>query len=520
MTGAALPLLLYAAVAVPLAAALMSLVPGWRHWQMAVLPWVPLPALLAALLVPEGTVAPLPGVLLGSGLMFDTLARLFLGFSAFLWMAAGAHAARTLADRPAPFAGFWLLTLSGNMLAVLAADVVAFYMGFAALSLAAWGLVIHSGTPEARRAGRVYIRLAVLGESLLVMAMMLGAATAGSVVIGDVSAALATAPDRGLAVGLLIAGFGIKAGLMPLHVWLPLAHPAAPVPASAVLSGAIVKAGILGLLRFLPFDAAMADWGAVLVAAGFFTALVGAILGMMQTRPKTALAYSTLSQMGLVCAAIGVGLAAPLDAGARAALFGAVALYIVHHGLAKGALFLAVDAVPAGPWWARAAGFLTALAIAGLPLTGGALAKAVLKAGLGSGAVVWLATFSAVATTILMLHAVRLIANSPAKGAPPPRLPFAVLALAAPVAGWAVASTLDPAAAAAALAPAKLFDALWPVALGAAIWAAAARWQWRWSWRAPEGDLVVAYERLGARVAALVSSAASVRLRKARAGRG
>ena len=71
------------------------------------------------------------------------------------------------------------------------------------------------------------------------------------------------APGRDLIIGLLLAGFGLKAGLVPLHVWLPLAHPAAPMPASAVLSGAIIKAGIIGLIRFLPRGGALPEWGVV-----------------------------------------------------------------------------------------------------------------------------------------------------------------------------------------------------------------------------------------------------------------
>lgn len=492
-TGA---LLLYATVAVPLALAIAALSPALRPALARLLWLAPVPALGAALIVPTGTIAPLPGVLLGAGLVLDMTARVFLGFTALLWLAAGMHARQTIRERPGPFAGFWLLTQTGNLLAILAGDVIAFYLGFAALSLAAWGLVVHSGSGEARRAGRVYIRLAVLGETFLVMAFMLGAGAAGSILIPEVRAAIGASPERGLAIGLLIAGFAIKAGLMPLHVWLPLAHPAAPVPASAVLSGAIVKAGILGLARFLPLEVAVPGWGSLLVGAGLATAFLGAVLGLMQPRAKTALAYSTLSQMGLLCAGLGVALAAAPDAAALALLLAATALYALHHGLAKGAMFLAVDAVPGGPRWLSVVALLTALAIAGLPLTGGALAKAALKPALPDGIVSLLFTLSAVTTTLLMLHAWRLIAHTAPKEAAGPRLPFLLLALAAPVASWAAAGALGlstdwP-------SPAKLAEAAWPVALGAGIALAAWRTGRPWPWRAPEGDLVIPYEWLGA----------------------
>lgn len=499
MTGVALFLALVPLV--PLLLATLSLVPALRPLQPRLLWLAPVPGLLAALLVPAGTLVPIPAVLLGAGLLLDTLGKIFLGFTALIWMAAGWHAMRSIRERPLPFAGFWLLTLAGNMLAIVSGDAVSFYLGFAMLSLAAWGMVVHSATPEARRAGRVYIRLAVLGETMLVMAMMLGAASAGSIALLDVQAVLGTAPDRGLAIGLLIAGFGIKAGLMPLHVWLPLAHPAAPVPASAVLSGAIVKAGILGLARFLPLETGAAFWGEALVVAGLVTAFLGALFGMMQPRPKTALAYSTLSQMGLVAAALGAGLAVPSTPQAVALFLGAVALYVLHHGLAKAALFLAVDAVPGRGAWARLLALATALGIAGLPLSGGALAKAAVKPVLGGGALELLFTLSAVTTTILMLHAWRLIARAePKPSAPLPSLPFALLAVAAPLAAWSAGLLFGVVVPADALAPGKLLDAAWPVAAGAGLFVLASRAGWAWRRPVPEGDLVVPYEAIGKRL--------------------
>ena len=175
------------------------------------------------------------------------------------------------------FAVWWLLTLTGSLGVFIAGDLASFYLAFALVSLAAWGLVVHDGTPRARRAGVVYLVLAVLGEICLLMAfVLLAAADPGrSLAIRDVVAALPASPWRGLTLALLIAGFGLKMGLVPLHVWLPLAHPAAPMPASAVLSGVIVKAGVIGLIRFLPVEAALPDWGGVLAALGLLTAYLG-----------------------------------------------------------------------------------------------------------------------------------------------------------------------------------------------------------------------------------------------------
>ena len=104
-----------------------------------------------------------------------------------------------------------------------------------------------------------------------------------------------------------IVGFALKIGLVPLHVWMPLAYTAAPIPAAAVLSGAAVKAGVIGLIRFLPLGAAMPGWGEALVALGFFSAFYGVAVGITQANPKTVLAYSSVSQMGVIAAVLGMG---------------------------------------------------------------------------------------------------------------------------------------------------------------------------------------------------------------------
>ncbi len=105
--------------------------------------------------------------------------------------------------------------------------------------------------------------LALLAESVLLvgLVMLAGEHSGRQPGLRDAAAALVDSPDRDLILALLVAGFGTKAGLVPLHVWMPLAHAAAPMPASAVLSGAVVKVGIIGLIRFLPLSEALPDWG-------------------------------------------------------------------------------------------------------------------------------------------------------------------------------------------------------------------------------------------------------------------
>ncbi|HSP25424.1 MAG TPA: complex I subunit 5 family protein, partial [Saliniramus sp.] len=483
------------------------------------LPLAPLPGLACAFLSPRETVTEIPDLLLGVRLGLDGPSALLLGMASFLWLMAGVYAIAYMRDtqKRAVFAGFWCLTLSGNLGVFLALDVATFYVSFAAVSLASYILVVHEGTERALRAGRVYIVLAVVGEAFLLLAFMIGAGAAESLLITDIRLALTDAPLRDVAIAALVIGFGIKAGLMPLHVWLPLAHPAAPTPASAVLSGAIVKAGIFGLMQFLPHGEALAVWGYVLVAMGLASAYAGVLLGLTQNNAKAVLAYSTISQMGLVIAVIGAGMAAedPLPA------LLAASLYAAHHGLAKGALFLSVGVVGATGRAALAPVLaviiLVALSVAGFPLTGGALAKGEIKGPLDIGVAATLLTLSATGTALLLIRYIvlarRQIADDPhARAEPLLAIPFIACAIAALVLPWLIFPEYSGHARSYVLTLATLWGAAWPVALAGLIAYAAIRFRLRPPY-VPEGDLAVPLER-GATAAVAGSRRGAQQLRE------
>jgi formate hydrogenlyase subunit 3/multisubunit Na+/H+ antiporter MnhD subunit len=248
----------------------------------------------------------------------------------------------------------------------------------------------------------------------------------------------------------------VKAGLVPLHVWLPLAHPVAPVPASAALSGGTLKAGLVGLMAFLPAGAAPPGFGAALIALGFAGAFGAALWGVLQRDVKVVLAYSSVSQMGLALAALGAMAAGMAPAGATAA---AVGLFVVHHALAKGALFLSVEpGLPRGA--ALAVAGVAALSMTGLPLTLGYAGKQALEAA-APGLATPLA-LSAWGTAALMARALALMRARPGGGGAARATALGVVAaalLAAPVAlevdvgasFGSVASALPAAAAAVAL---------------------------------------------------------------------
>jgi multicomponent Na+:H+ antiporter subunit A len=491
--------LLAFALAVPIAMLLACVWPRALQLMPSCLGFAPIPALVAALFGAWDVPLIVGPQRLHLTFALDLPGAALLAAAALLWIASGAYAAPYTRDRPnrGRFAVCWLMTLTGCIGVFLAADMVGCYFLLAVLSIGACGLVIHQETSRAWRAGAIYIGLALLAEALLLMAFVLLATQIpdDSLLIRDAAAALPASPQRDLILALLIAGFGIKAGLVPFHFWMPLAYSAAPTPASAVLSGAVVKASILGMIRVLPLDTATPGWGTALAAAGLFAALYGVVVGITQRNPKVVLAYSSVSQMGIIVAVIGMGLIAGDD---RAGL--AAAFYAANHILVKGALFLSVGVIAATGtrylWRMLIPVAIIAVGLGGLPLTGGGLAKIVVDGPLGDGTASKIATLSAIGTTLLMLQFVRGLAQNASRD---PRAtaaaglvwPWLAAAAASLIVPWGLFLAVPTGTLPNPLAPDVLWKALWPVLLGTTL--AAALWHWvRRLPRVPEGDIVVA----------------------------
>ncbi len=480
----------------------------------ALAPIAALPATAAALWPNTPEPARYDWLLLGTELGAEPAGRVMLLLTSLVWLAAGlfAHTYVGRDDRRRFFL-FYLLTLTGNLGLVLSRDAVTFYACFALMTFAAYGLVIHDGTDKARRAGRVYLAMSIAGEVAFLAGIVLAVAAAQTTAIDSIPAAVAGSGARDAIVGLLLFGLGVKAGAIPLHMWLPLAHPAAPTPASAVLSGAMIKAGLFGWLQFFPLGhAPLAAWGA-LVAVLAAAAAIGAVLvGLTQRDPKTLLAYSSISQMGFVGLGVGVALARPES---WPVVLIACLLYALHHGVIKAALFLGVGvAQAAGRRGVSARLTLAGLALggaalAGAPLTSGALAKVALKYGLGAASEPWtwlagIATAAAIGTALLMGRFLWLIARLDRPERPSRQLaglavPWAALLVAGTAAVWWAPYHYDlPLGVQTALSPAALWAAAWPLLAALAIlWAFFAAPTARL--RAPQipaGDLLIAGERL------------------------
>ena len=244
------------------------------------------------------------------------------------------------------FLGFYTMTLGILMGLAQAANFVTMYMFFEMMSLITVPLVIHNATPTARRAGFKYLGYSVFGA---------GMALAGYFFIAyyltvpdfqpgggiDFSRAAEHRPLLLAAYCLMIVGFGAKAGMMPMQAWLPTAHPVAPAPASAVLSGVITKGGVLAVIRVTYYmfgpEFLAGSWPQyVLLTLALATVFVGSMLAWREKQLKRRLAYSTVSQVSYVL----FGLLLLTPEGVESAL-----LQMVFHALAKDTLFLAAGAV-------------------------------------------------------------------------------------------------------------------------------------------------------------------------------
>lgn len=502
-------LLLVATLAVPLIMVMACLHSAIYRRVLAWLPLAAVPGLLAALFERGDSIVLAPAPLRLS-LALDDIGAMLLGGASLLWFAAGLYASVSMRGLPGNgrFAIWWLLTLTGSLGVFIVADMTSFYLVFSLASLAAYGLVAFEDTARAQHASRVYMALALVGEALILLGfvMLVTATPDGNPLIRDAVAMLPGSPLESPAVILLILGFGLKMGLVPLHVWMPLAHPVAPIPASAVLSGIIVKAGVIGLIRFLPLDVPSLDFGKALLALGLVTAFYGVLVGVTQQHAKTVLAYSTVSQMGFVAAILGAALATGAPGASTLAAF-----YALHHLLVKGALFLGVGIVGATGTRYLSRVLLPiailALSLAGLPFTSGALAKFAAKPLFGDGLAAVFATLAAVGSALLMMHflqRVRLQANKGPESTPQAGLivAWALVATASLIVPWALFPAVTTYALSDPLVAKALWAASWPIAAGLMFALVLKRVAAKIP-QIPEGDIIVFVDKLqptGARV--------------------
>jgi len=289
---------------------------------------------------------------LGAHFRLDALAAFFLvvinlgGAAASLFaLGYGRHE-----ETPGRVLPFYPAFLAGMNLVLIAADAFTFLFAWEFMSLSSWALVMaHHRRPGNAAAGYLYLLMASFGTLALLLAFGLLAGPSGGYAFDAIRQAPPSAGIAAVVLVLALIGAGSKAGLVPLHVWLPLAHPAAPTHVSALMSGVMTKVAVYGFVRIV-FDLLGPPawwWGAVVPLIGGITAVMGVLYALMQDDLKRLLAYSTVENVGIIF--IGLGLALAFEAnemsGAAALALTAALLHAFNHSLFKSLLFFGAGAV-------------------------------------------------------------------------------------------------------------------------------------------------------------------------------
>ena len=237
---------------------------------------------------------------------------------------------------------FQLVTLGATEAVFLSADLYTTFIFFEIMSMASYVWVAQDEKPASLRAAATYLAVAVIGGLVMLMGLFLLYHQAGTLVIAELAAAC-EGKNLYAAALCLFVGFGAKAGTFPLHIWLPKAHPVAPAPASALLSGILTKTGIFGVLviscQMLPHDA---RWGAFVLLIGVITMFAGAVLAIFSIDFKRTLACSSVSQIGFIL--VGIGMIGLLGEENTLAVRGTF-LHMVNHSAFKLILFLVAGVV-------------------------------------------------------------------------------------------------------------------------------------------------------------------------------
>lgn len=301
---------------------------------------------------PSRSVLPLGLPWLGAHFALDALSGFFilvLGLGAAAASLYGIGYGRHLAapGRVLPFYGPFLGAMA---LVLLADDAFGFLLAWESMSVLSWALVVADHrNPDARRAGYVYLLMAGVGTTALLFAFGLLAGPTGDYGFATIAAAARGPGVTAAILFLMLLGAGSKAGLVPLHVWLPLAHPAAPSHVSALMSGVMTKVALYGFIRVV-FDllGPVAWWASpVVIVLGAGTAVMGILLAIVEDDAKRILACSTIENVGVILAALGLALAFRANGmAALAALALTAALFhVFNHMLFKSLLFMAAGAV-------------------------------------------------------------------------------------------------------------------------------------------------------------------------------
>lgn len=290
------------------------------------------------------------GNICGMGISFrlDGFRVLYVLIASFMWLMAMLFSKEYMAhyENKKRYYIFSLLTYLATVGVFLSADLFTAFLFFEIMSFTSYVWVAQDEKKESLRAADTYLAIAVMGGLVLLMGLFLLYNMTGTLRMDELLSA--STPFLGttklyLAGGCILFGFGAKAGAFPLHVWLPKAHPVAPAPASALLSGILTKAGIFGIL-IISCEIFLGDikWATLILTIGTITMFLGALLALFSINLKRTLACSSVSQIGFIL--VGVGMQGFLGNENYLAVRGTL-LHMVNHSMIKLALFMAAGVV-------------------------------------------------------------------------------------------------------------------------------------------------------------------------------
>lgn len=365
--------------------------------------------LLCFFLLPSMPSLKMEGFLVtGMSFMTDGFRAAYAIVTAIMWAGTTLFAKEYFRHEREGLSRYWLFvmfTLGATEGVMLSGDLMTTFIFFEILSLTSFTWVIHEQTEGAVKAGYTYLFIAVIGGLILLMGLLLLYHAAGTLDFGELPAAVSASADQGmiLAGGICILfGFGAKAGMFPLHIWLPKAHPVAPSPASALLSGILTKVGVYGILMTtLQVLIGNYYYGLLVLVLGVITMALGAVLALFSVNLKRTLACSSMSQIGFILTGISMAVLLTAEGSHEAflALSGAM-LHMVNHSLIKLTLFMCAGVVVMNleklilddiRGWGRNKTLLKisfglgALGISGVPLFNGYISKTMLHEGIVEG---------------------------------------------------------------------------------------------------------------------------------------
>lgn len=281
-------------------------------------------------------------------LKLDGFRATYALIASFMWLISGIFSKEYLrhGENQARYLLFTLITLGATLGVFLSDDLITCFVFFEIMSFSSYPWVAHEENPKAMRAAATYLAIAVFGGMAMLMGFFLLYLQTGSFAFDALLAYSSQAADKTalyLPSVLILIGFGAKAGMFPLHVWLPKAHPVAPAPASALLSGVLTKVGVFGILvlsskvlLYNPFFARL------VFVFGLITMFLGAVLALLSIDLKETLACSSMSQIGFILFGIGMqGLLMEHNSLAAQGTF----LHMINHSLIKLVLFCAAGVV-------------------------------------------------------------------------------------------------------------------------------------------------------------------------------